>query len=234
MKVNPIKRKTICDEIIEQIKQMIKNGELEPGQKLPSERDLANMFNVGMSSIREAIIALSSLKLVKKTSEGTFVNDKIEGNYLELTNDLLLNENDITDLYETRKLLETITAELAAANANDEDIKSLEEIMVELKETGLSNIEKFARLDADFHSNIALASKNTILYKIISNIIDLLKDQIAENTAKMSRREEMDILQSTLRDHNNILDAIKNKDALNAKNYIYKHLNDQIEARKKL
>jgi len=130
MKFNPVKRKTICDEIVDQIKQMIRCGEIKPGERLPGERELAAMFNVGRSSVREAILVLSSTGLVRKSSEGTFINDKFDLSYLDSTYSLLLNEKDYAELYEARKLIETITVELAAKKADAEDINSLEEVLM--------------------------------------------------------------------------------------------------------
>lgn len=228
MKVNPIKRITICDEIVKQIKGLINDGELKVGDKLPPERELSKMFNVGRPSIREAIIVLSSKGLLKKTQEGTFVNDRNEINCINLMNKHSLNEQDYMDLYEARKLIETVTAGLAAKNADENDKKALKEILTEMNEADFNDIEEFARLDADFHQSIALGSKNTILYNIISDILHLLREQIVENTEKMLQEKDVNIIESTLKDHRNIFHSIQSGDDLKANDYVYKHLNNQI------
>lgn len=231
MKVNPIKKKTICDQIVEQIKKLIEDGELKVGDKLPAERELSKLFDVGRPSIREAIISLASQGIVCKTQEGTFVNDRLGNNYINLINKQYLNDSDYIDLYEARKLIEMSTTGLAAKNVEEDDIKALEEIIEEMKQAAYNDIDEFTRLDADFHQSIALASKNKILYIIISDILDLLKDQIEENTARMLQRKDINIYDETLVDHNNILLSIENGDAIKASEYIFKHLDRQIQYR---
>ncbi|MDI3535148.1 MAG: GntR family transcriptional regulator, transcriptional repressor for pyruvate dehydrogenase complex [Thermosediminibacterales bacterium] len=226
MKVEPIKRKTICDEIVDQFKQMIKNGELKPGEKLPSERELAKMFNVGRSSVGEALQVLSSIGLVKKTAEGSFINDSFSLNHLDFTYSLLLNENDYEQLYEARKVIETTIVELAAKKADVEDIYSLEEVLSDMSNKTV-DIEEFARLDAEFHLNIALASKNKVLYEFVSTISDLLRTQVTEKLTRIiGTRKDIDIIQKTLQEHRNILEAIKNQNTKKAKECMYDHLND--------
>jgi len=225
MRFNPVKRKTICDEIVDQIKQMIRNGELKPGEKLPGERDLAKLLNVGRSSVREAILVLSSIGLVRKSLEGAFINDKFELSYLDLTYSLLLNESDYAELYEARKLIETITVELAAQKADVEDISSLEEVLGEMSDDSLS-VDDFAGLDADFHANIALASRNKVLFEFISRISDLLRSQVAEKITRFKKDNKgINIFQKTFNEHRAVLDAIKNKDTVKAKKLMCEHLN---------
>ena len=231
MKINPIKRITICDQIVEQIKELIEDGELKVGDKLPAERELSKLFDVGRPSIREAIISLASQGIVYKTQEGTFVNDRLGNNYINIINKQYLNDSDYIDLYEARKLIEMSTTGLAAKNVEEDDIKGLEEIIEEMKQAAYNDIEEFTRLDADFHQSIALASKNKILYIIISDILDLLKDQIEENTARMLQRKDINIYDETLHAHNNILLSIKNGDTIKASDYIFKHLDRQIQYR---
>lgn len=224
MKVKPIRRKTICDEIVNQFKQMIKNGELKPGEKLPSERELAKMFNVGRSSVREALQVLSSIGFVKKTAEGSFINDNFSLNHLDFTYSLLLNENDYEQLYEARKVIEITIVELAAKKADVEDIDSLEEVLSDMSNK-TADIEEYARLDAEFHLNIALASKNKVLYEFISTISDLLMNQVAEKF-KRKKDKDPDITYKVFQEHKNILEAIKNKNTLKAKKLMYDHLNN--------
>jgi GntR family transcriptional repressor for pyruvate dehydrogenase complex len=228
LKINPIKRKTVCDEIVEQIKQLIEEGELKVGDKLPPEREMSKMFNVGRPSIREAIIVLSSQGLLEKNQDGTFVKERNESNYITLINNKFLDDKDYLDLYEARKHIETVTAELAAKNADDEDKKALLEIITEMKEVEFNDIGEFARLDADFHQCIALSSKNIILYNIISDILDLLRNQIMENTTKLLQDKDINIYYETLQDHNNIFNSIQSGDALKANYYISYHLDKQI------
>ncbi|MDI3535465.1 MAG: GntR family transcriptional regulator, transcriptional repressor for pyruvate dehydrogenase complex [Thermosediminibacterales bacterium] len=219
MKVKPIKRQTICDQIVEQIKEMIKNGDLKPGDKLPGERDLANLFNVGRSSVREALIVLNSLGLIRKTTEGSFVNNVSIYEHLETAYKSALNEIDFAELIEARRLIETTTAELAAQKANEEDIVLLEEILSEMSDENLEQKE-FAKLDSEFHLNIALSSKNKILYEFLNIVSELLESLVEKRLWNYKSFR----IKQILKEHHQILDAIKSKDSLKAREYMYKHL----------
>lgn len=221
MVFRPVRRKTVRDEIVNQIKESIKNGELKPGEKLPAERELAKMFNVGRSSVREAILVLHSMGVIKRTPDGTFVN-KIDLDISDITTDLLLDESDYEQLYEARRLIETVTAELAAKNATDEDVESLLEILKDMDVN--MDLDEFAKLDADFHISIAMASKNKFLKEYISTIDDLLCRQIVQNLKRVKKDESANVIKETIDEHKRIVQAIKEKNSSLSRETMNKHL----------
>ena len=73
MDFKPINKTTVPNEIVEQMISMVRSGSLKPGEKLPSERQLAENLTVGRSSVREAMKALEALRLIHRTNEGTII-----------------------------------------------------------------------------------------------------------------------------------------------------------------
>ena len=124
---NEVKKRSVSETIVEQVKQLILQGRLEPGQKLPSERALAEQLNVGRSSVREGTSALIALGIVEiRPGEGVFVREDFPRSTLESVewSSLLLNGRS-TDLIEARVAVEVATARLAAQRASVADQQRL-------------------------------------------------------------------------------------------------------------
>lgn len=229
MKIKPIHRTSVCDEIVDQFKLMIADKDLLPGQKLPSERELAQMFNVSKSSVREALIILSSIGLIQRNSEGSYVNDNIIASQFTETYSLLLTEQDYAELYEARKLIEAVTVQLAARKADAEDIQMLEEI-VEMMEDVVrkikdpyQSIEAYVELDIDFHMHLAMAGKNKVLCEFISTVRKFLNIQVSKMfTYKLQQKQ--DIYRIAQERHRKIVEAIMNRDPKTARDVMILHL----------
>jgi GntR family transcriptional repressor for pyruvate dehydrogenase complex len=216
-----IKRETVCNKIVAQFKRKIKNGDLQPGEKLPGERDLAQMFDVGRSSIREALVVLDSIGLIKKTPEGSYISEDIGRNEARARHKNIIDEQYYEKLYEARILIEMATVELAAQNGDPEDFALLDDILAEMSKMK-DDIERLAQLDVDFHTHIAYASKNEFLAEDINMIGDVLRKQIVEYMVR-TKNEDFEI---TMKEHTDILEAIKNRDPVTAKREISNHLGD--------
>ena len=122
------------DKIIHQIRDLISSGQLKPGDKLPSERQLSERFGLGRTSVRDAIHKLEFYGILKTLPQsGTFVAGigliALEGLIADV---LKLEESDFYSLVETRVVLETEAARLAALRRTDQDIADLQEIVMEL------------------------------------------------------------------------------------------------------
>ena len=125
MRVNPAKRETLSDYVMEQLKTAILEGQLKPGETLPSEKELCEKFSVGRSTIREALRALKAMGFVVRDRDGY----KVQKNPADLLSDglalkLLSQHISPTELFEARRLLEVKVAGLAAERATDEDIET--------------------------------------------------------------------------------------------------------------
>ena len=152
------------NEIISNIRELINYKNLEPGDKLPSERMLSEKFGVSRSNIREAIQKLEFYGiLISKPQSGTFIADigsiAMDGMLAEI---LRLEEPDFKSLVETRILLELKTVRLAALRRTDEDLKLLKNAL-DAYAKKVENKEDAVEEDLLFHLAIARASGNSTL-----------------------------------------------------------------------
>ncbi|WP_350299691.1 FadR/GntR family transcriptional regulator [Peribacillus frigoritolerans] len=144
-------------DVVESLRSMIEADSLLPGDKIPSERELSDRFNVGRSSVREALRALELLGLIEtRRGEGTFIRDFQEHKLVELLGTFFLQDKKVQeDLSETKRLIEIDCLRIVAFFATAEDIKRL---MVWVK------ADEFH--DDDFFLRIAILNRNRLLERI--------------------------------------------------------------------
>jgi len=221
MEIKPIERSSLPDKIIEQITNTIIEGGLQPGDKLPSERELAEKFSVGRTTVREALKALSYAGVIKKAREGTIVSQDISNFFIDsLTQMLILKHLDFEDLFETRKILEVKLAGLAAQRATIEDIEMIGNILKEMSEKAKHDPYEFITEDIKFHESIAEAAQNRVLYEIFITIRLLLR-KAQEEVIKYPG-----IMKQSLKYHQQIFKAIKTQNASKAERAMFDHLDD--------
>ena len=220
MKITPIKRHNLPDEIIKQIQKIIIDGNLKAGDKLPPERELARKFQVGRTTIREALKALSFVKVIIRTKEGIAINKNVLDCFSDSLNEKLIARYiDLEDLVETRKLIEVKNASLAAQKATKEDIDILRENLSDIKRfTAEHNVSKFILTDVKFHETIAEIAQNRILYEIFIVVKNLLIES-QEMVIKYPG-----IMEHSLKDHEKIYQAIKEAKACEAEKAMLAHL----------
>ncbi|RMF47458.1 MAG: FadR family transcriptional regulator, partial [Deltaproteobacteria bacterium] len=131
----PIRPKKISEEIVEQIRNLISEGQLKPGDRVPSERELASVLGVSRPSVREAIMVLEAMGLVEsRQGGGTYVRSLTESSLADpLTSMVEKNPKMLYDLAEVRMGIETWSAYLAAQRATEEDIARIEELFREME-----------------------------------------------------------------------------------------------------
>lgn len=215
----PIKSTRIYEEIVRQVKQMIAEGRLRSGDRLPPERDLAEKFVVSRTSVREALRALESLGLIEiRPGEGTFIREVSIDALVEPLALLMTSQREaIGELFEARRLLEPALAALAAARATHDEIQEMNRILEEQAgeiaagRTGLGQ-------DAAFHAAIGAAANNRAITRIAHAIMDLLTQSREEslNTPGRPRRSHQD--------HRRILAAIRAHDERAARQAMLDHL----------
>ncbi|MCG8385747.1 MAG: FadR family transcriptional regulator [Cytophagales bacterium] len=210
------------DKIIQQIRELISSGQLKPGDKLPSERMLSEKFGVGRTYVRDAIKKLEFYGILKTLPQsGTVVAGfgivALEG---LITDVLMLERHDFHSLVETRVLLESNTAKMAALKRTDDDIVSISKALsayeVAVKK-GNSAVEE----DLLFHLEIAKASKNSVLKSLMMIVTPDILTFFKENDVCAGDRPKL-----ALEEHHTILDYIIKKDAVNAELSMRAHLND--------
>ncbi|WP_033289870.1 FadR/GntR family transcriptional regulator [Amycolatopsis jejuensis] len=151
------------------------SGEVEPGQKIPSERQLAEALGVGRSTIREAIKSLELLGLVEqRVGDGTYLS----GSSSELLPQviqwgLLLTVHQREDMLEARRHLEVLLAGLAAENRTEEQLTRLRELIEQMRSAD-GDFNRYVEADIAFHLEIARSSGNSVLVGVLTNIQSLL------------------------------------------------------------
>lgn len=211
-----VKQSSVTDEVVKQIICLIKEGKMKPGDKLPNELELMRNLNVGRSTIREAKRVLMSKQLLEShQGRGTFIRELEFDEILDqdVLDVLFMNDNILEPLYETREILETETAVLAAIRAEDTDIRKMEEALQRMKES--ENENQLYERGFKFHMSIAKASRNPILM------------QIYFITLKSLRNNQRFIYEIVIPDeiaiHSQILDAIIKRDIEQTRVIMKKH-----------
>ncbi|WP_378953924.1 FadR/GntR family transcriptional regulator [Pelosinus sp. sgz500959] len=219
----PVKIKKIYEEVIEQVKKLIIDGKLQPGDKLLSERELAEKLGVSRASIREAFSALEMMGILTiRPGEGSFVRQvSYEGMFEPLSFLLQVDIDNVMQLLEVRKILEVEIATLAATRATPEDIELIRHALNNMvDEVNVGEIGDIA--DAEFHFAVVKAAHNPILMTLINTISELMA-----NTVRFSRRKifMVENMPTMLYDsHCLIFQAIVNKEPKKAGSLMYDHL----------
>ncbi|MDP6700541.1 MAG: FadR/GntR family transcriptional regulator [Candidatus Latescibacteria bacterium] len=220
--MRPVHRTSVSDEIVAQITELIARNVLKPGDRLPPERELCKRFGVGRSSLREALRSLAVMGVLDgRVGEGTFVCDNSQ--YLEkaLQWGFALDGKKIQDLAETRMMLESQNAQLAAGRATGEDLAAIAAALEGMK-GALDDGDRFLESDLQFHLLVARATHNSILYNLLettrSHLQAWIKGSLSE-PALAGRRAEL-----SLREHGRILAALKGRDAAGARRAMADHI----------
>ncbi len=215
-----VRRNKVYEEVAKQIERLIFK-KLRPGDKLPSERELAEMLQVSRSSIRDAIRGLELMGLVEpRQGAGTIVREASPESLVNpFANALKHRQELVSELLDFRKMLEPPLAARAATNASPDEISEMEEIL-QRQEATLSRGEASIAEDAEFHYSVALASGNSVVLKVLDILMDLLRET-RERSLQVSGRP-----QKSLAGHRRILAAIKRHDGEAAKAAMRRHIED--------
>jgi DNA-binding FadR family transcriptional regulator len=175
----PIQPSKIFEQIAEQIESRILSGELRSGDRLPTERELAEQFHASRTAVREAMKSLAQKGLVDmRPGRGTIV---IDGTTQAVRHSLDLmmkygQAGDSTNLVEVRGIFEPEIAALAAARATDAEIAAMREA-VAIMDANLTNADLYIRADNDFHQALAKATQNSLILTLVNSIVFLLSEQ---------------------------------------------------------
>ena len=223
----PIKQEKLSAKIVNQIKTLIVDGELKPGDPLPPEREFMKLLNVSRPSIREALKSLVGMGFLETTQGNrTVVKSLAADRMLGPLHHLLQDDiNIVFEVIEVRKAIEAWNAFYAAQRATPEDIDRLEEniesMRIKMENGGLILEEE----DADFHLAISEATHNNLQTHIMFTIYDILKNSIGKYFGDIDHN-------AVFRQHRNVVNAIKLGDSDLARERILEHL-DYVESRLK-
>lgn len=218
MNFKVINKKSTLEIIIQQIKNQIKKGILKPGEKLPSERKLADQLGVSRASVREAIQALAfSGYLEVIQGKGTYILE-MATQYDEIVNFFSEFSNYSLDyLMEARIMLEGEFARLAALNANQEEIDLVERIFNEIASS--KDLNSFVVKDLEFHLTIAKATHNPIM----NGLMKIIGEMLYKETRKIIEISR-DTRKNTIETTRNLVQAIKQRNAEKAKELMSEHI----------
>jgi len=177
MKFTPIKPKKVSTQIAEQIRTSVLAGEFNPGEKLPPERELAEMFGVSRPSVREALNILASSGLVETyQGGGTVVRSLVENSAGMPLSELIRIDGDrALDVIEVRKGMESWTAWYAATRALPEDIRRLK-VVIDGMAKNLEELKHSEDFDAHFHMLVASATHNVVWSHMMQSIFDAMQE----------------------------------------------------------
>ncbi|GIM46005.1 GntR family transcriptional regulator [Collibacillus ludicampi] len=223
MKLAPIQKKRIYQYIIEQIKASIENGELLPGDKLPSERELADKLSVSRSAVREAFSVLDSAGLVRiMQGIGVFLKEDENEELITRMNDILNPHGvNLVELLEVRQGIEGQAAYLAAIRRSEADLQKIKTAYNHL-EQAVAAQQVAAEEDYAFHISVVKASQNSMLLQAVK----FLSDKFLQGVHQ-SRSESLKIpgkSQMVLAEHVEILNAIAEQDPEKAQQAMWQHL----------
>jgi GntR family transcriptional repressor for pyruvate dehydrogenase complex len=221
MRFQTIQRSSTPEIIINEIIKHLKSGELKPGDKLPTEREMSQMFGVGRSSIREAVKGLVlSGYLESAQGKGTFVRKDISANDLTLK-DLqnALAAERIIELMELREILECNAVKLAADRANSEDMRRIQEALNHMRECK-EDVKRFYDPDFDFHVAIAEATHNEMIGEIMKLIVEKSHEHYDKFMPDRLCPPEEAILTAE-----HIVSCLMNGEGEEASQYMKQHLN---------
>jgi GntR family transcriptional repressor for pyruvate dehydrogenase complex len=223
--VKQVKKSKVYHEIVHQIKDLISRGRIKPGDRLPPERELAELFKSSRNSVRDALRVLEQMGLIEsRHGDGTYVRALSPDELTEpLALLLLQSRGQMHELWDVRRLIEPGVAEMAAEHITAEELQDLAAILAvqqEKVEQGLSTLEE----DTAFHYGIARATRNTVLLRVLDTIMDLLRES-RERSLQQADRPVY-----SLAGHRRILEALARGDRVAARAESLRHL-QEIEER---
>ncbi|MEN8729516.1 MAG: FadR/GntR family transcriptional regulator [Desulfuromonadales bacterium] len=222
--LEPIRPKKISEEIVSQVKQLISKGELKPGDRIPSERELATMLGVSRPSVREAIMVLEAMGFVEsRQGGGTYVKALTEASIMNPLAKLVEKRDPelLRSLAEVRMGLESWSAYLAAQRATAADIAEMRRLY-RIMEKQAAKGGWSPDVDAEFHYAITAASHNSLQMHVLDSIHSLFHATI--QVALMEFYQQEGHVQLLLNHHHDIMEAIAAHDPELARRKMVEHL----------
>jgi DNA-binding FadR family transcriptional regulator len=205
-----IQQKTVVTQVMDRIRELIFSGEYKVNDRIPTESELAEMFGVGRSSVREAVKIFQHLGVLEaRVPKGTFVCDRTKISQEAITWSIFLGQNNIEEIIELRKLIEragvsSLIKELQAKTERGRDtLGSLRSILQRMKEgVSAAAIKTLVQADYDFHAAIVQAAGNSLFTDIYATLHSFLQEEIRRTYLAI------DDMADILKDHEEIIDSI--------------------------
>jgi GntR family transcriptional repressor for pyruvate dehydrogenase complex len=219
MGFSAVSHSRLYEGVAAQIRALILDGRLAPGDKLPPLRELCDRFQVSRSSVRDAIRMLELMGLLRSRQGGGTVVQKISAELLTVPlSSLLLPESGmVAELLEVRSMLEPDIAARAAERITPAEIEALEQVLKRQRAKMLKR-ESTVQEDTEFHYALAVASRNSVVRKVVDLLMDLLRENRMRSLQVAGR------LRRSYSGHRRILRAIRQRDPRGAEAAMVDHL----------
>jgi GntR family transcriptional repressor for pyruvate dehydrogenase complex len=218
--VHPVLRATLSEQVAKRLAARITAGDWQPGEKLPSEAELCKAFNVGRSSLREALTSLAFIGLIRvRAGGGSYVAEQPSAYFTSswLNSGLLSNQKALGEFVEARMILETELAGLCAERITQGELEAMELLLEQMKKS-LHDADAFSALDLSFHLTMGKAAKSEVLNNILKSVRAQTKDLIAKSLLLEEGMEQ------ALRQHVKILEAFRRRNSAKAREAMRNHL----------
>ena len=212
----------VSEEVVKQVQEAIFSGTLGPGDRLPPERELAEQFGLSRMSVRDALRTLESSGLVEikvGSNGGTFIREPNFDRLRQMLSSMLRSKKaNILELAETRKIVETAIAGLAAQRANKDDLRQMREAVEAARQALSAGDPKYGPHSVKFHAALAKAAKNNVLNLTVRSFRGFFSDVLEKllPTTDMAER--------AIADHWELYRAVEARDADRARELMARHL----------
>ncbi|HUX22549.1 MAG TPA: GntR family transcriptional regulator [Spirochaetia bacterium] len=205
-----IQQKTVVTQVMDRIKELIASGKYQVNDRIPTESELADMFGVGRSSVREAIKIFQHLGVLEaRVPKGTFVCDRSKISQEAITWSILLGQDSLSEIIELRHIIEKAgVAALVGELSNRSETGSaligrMRDVVASMKEGAeTSSVEELVQADYDFHATIIAASGNSLYSSIYQTLHSFMQEEIRRTYIAISDMSEI------VEDHLGIIDSI--------------------------
>lgn len=214
-----VERQSAVAQSINQVRELLVSGALKPGQQLPAERALAELLGVSRPTVREAIRALSFMGVLEtRLGSGTYVsamNGEAIGDMLSFV--AHASRETLSDVVEVRVHLEIASAEIAARKIGNGDLDALARLLEDCKKS-LRDANGFAKLDLEFHRQVAKAAGNEVLARLLFSVSALGLQR------RVSTAKNVELRRVSLDEHTHILSTLRKHDPVAAREAMRAHM----------
>jgi GntR family transcriptional repressor for pyruvate dehydrogenase complex len=216
--LRPVRKTRAYEEIVRQVRALIEQGRLNPGDRLPSERELAEQFLVSRVTVRQALSVLQAMGFIEsRVGDGTFARRSQTATVTALASMLSPPRSTLLEQLELRRLIEPEVARLAASRATEHQIREFA-TYIEAQERKMDTGVAFVEEDSALHLAIARSSGNSLLVRMIESIHELLRASREESLRTRAAMER------SLAGHLRIVEAIRKHDERGAYRAMLRHV----------
>lgn len=201
--LRPVRRSRLYEEVVDRLRELIDVQGLQPGDRLMSERELAERLGVSRTSVRQALTALEVMGLVRvRHGGGVFLARAPDAVLPSLATELVNRYEQLPAVMEVREAIETQTARLAARRRSDDDLRAIRDAVAAM-DAAIGSGGEPAAADAQFHTAVARAARNPLLERLWADLAEPIDETRRASLARPGRPPR------SVADHRAILDAIE-------------------------